>query len=292
MLLPERARAYIGPVTNTDGWDLLELRPRDIILSTPPKCGTTWSQAMLMMLIHGRAIEGDAVWTQSKWIDCGFRDRAALAEALGAQPHRRCIKSHTPLDGIPYRDDVHYMVVYRHPIDVHFSLEKHVRNMRDDWLDFMYAGSDAENFERFLSAPEGLSGTDDLSLASLVYHYLSFREWAHLPNIHFFHYSDLKSDHIAELTRMAHILGFDADAALIRDIARATGFDEMKSAAARGPRDADSTFHNEADFFHSASSRKWEGRLNNAQLAAFEDRFTEVLPDIEDRGWLASGSLS
>jgi aryl sulfotransferase len=53
--LPRRTREYIGPVTESRVWDRFELRAGDIILSTPPKCGTTWSQAILVMLLDGHA---------------------------------------------------------------------------------------------------------------------------------------------------------------------------------------------------------------------------------------------
>ena len=94
--LPERTRDYIGPVTATRKWDQFDLRPGDIILSTPPKSGTTWSQAILMMLLEGAAVTDRAIWRESIWLDCGFRDQQSLKAALDAEIRRRCIKSHTP----------------------------------------------------------------------------------------------------------------------------------------------------------------------------------------------------
>jgi sulfotransferase family protein len=41
---------------------------------------------------------------------------------LAAQEHRRFIKTHTPLDGIPLDPRVTYLVTARHPLDVAVSL--------------------------------------------------------------------------------------------------------------------------------------------------------------------------
>jgi hypothetical protein len=51
-----------------------------------------------------------------------------------AQNHRRCIKTHTPFDGIPYDPDCTYIAVYRHPIDAHFSMRRHVANLQEDLI--------------------------------------------------------------------------------------------------------------------------------------------------------------
>jgi hypothetical protein len=40
-----------GIVFDSSRWDGFELRPGDIIISTPPKCGTTWTQMICALLV-------------------------------------------------------------------------------------------------------------------------------------------------------------------------------------------------------------------------------------------------
>ena len=46
----------------------------------------------------------------------------------GAQKGRRVVKTHAPADGFPIWEGVTVVAVYRHPLDVFFSLRKHVDN--------------------------------------------------------------------------------------------------------------------------------------------------------------------
>ena len=287
--LPRKTRDYEGPVTNTDKWDGFAFRPGDIVLSTPPKSGTTWSQAILMMLIHGEAVTDRPVWRDSIWLDCGFRDRDAAEAALDAQTHQRCIKSHTPFDGIAYDPRAIYIAVYRHPIDVHFSLERHVENTKIDWLDHLFPDEPGAAFARFLTGEPTDQGTDDLTLASLVQHYLSFRRWAHLPNVHVFHYSNLKAGIHGQIGAYARAIGATPDAALVDRIAMATGIDRMREVTRKDAQpDKTSVFRDPARFFDSGTMNKWEGRLSQDEVDAYAARIAALLPD-EDRIWLETG---
>lgn len=289
--LPARTRDYIGPVSDTRFWDKVELRPGDIVLSTPPKSGTTWSQALLMMLIHGEAVEDRQVWTDSIWLDCRFRADDTMLADLAAQPHRRCIKSHAAFDAIPYREDLVYFAVYRHPVDVHFSIKNHVARMKTDILDFLFTGDVSADFERFLTHPATPTGTDDLTLRSLLQHFESFHRWTHLPNVHLFHYADLKRDPVAQTERYARLAGLPVDRALAERIAAAAGFDRMKETATRHSRPADETvWVNDGNFFVEATSNKWEGRLAADEIAAYDRTLAALLPDAGARHWLENGS--
>lgn len=286
--LPRRARDYIGPVTDTRIWDDFDFRSGDIVLSTPPKSGTTWSQAILMMLIHGDAVGDRPVWQDSLWLDCGFRDQQACMEKLAAQTHRRCIKSHTPFDGIPYKRDVQYISVYRHPIDVFFSLKKHVSNMKADILDFHFQPGQ-DDFKRFLEEPATDTGTDELTLSSILHHYQSFAKWAHLPNVHLFHYAALSDDLTGHIRKYADVLAMTPSDDLVYQINDAASFGAMKETMRTSTSaQSASVFHVAHEFFDSATSNKWEGLLTEAQFAAYRTRFSALAgPDVID--WLETG---
>jgi len=287
--LPERTRDYVGPVTDTRVWDKFELRDDDIILSTPPKCGTTWSQAIIMMLLRGAAETERPIWHDSLWLDCGLRDQDKAVEVLNNQTARRCIKSHSPLDSIPFHPGVTYITVYRHPIDVHFSLEKHVANMSADVLQFMYPDRQGASFSRFLTEPATDAGTDDLTLASLLHHYRSFSAWAHLPNVHFFHYADLRRNPTHMIRRYATAIGLAPGDRVIEEITAATSFSSMKQVTQNTKDSAGpSAFKDAAGFFHSATSNKWIGRLSDAEVAAYCLKFSEIAQPSEV-SWLEHG---
>lgn len=288
---PGKTRDYIGPVTNTERWDAFTLRPGDIVLSTPPKSGTTWSQAILMMLIHGKAARDRQVWRDSLWLDCTFHAPGDIAGLLDHQEHRRCIKSHAPFDGIPYDPAATYIAVYRHPIDMHFSMMTHISRMTLDFMDHLHSGDIATDFARFLDAPVTDSGTDDLSLASLAQHFLSFRRFADRPNVHLFHYADLSRDLPAMIRRFAEVAGLDVTDDLAQDIAEAAAFGSMKSVATRNSRE-NSMFGNDGNFYAKGTSGKWVGKLTEDDLARYDARLSTVISDPVARRWLERGDAA
>ena len=66
--------------------------------------------------------------TLSPWIDMVTRARTDVFADLEAQTHRRFIKTHTPLDGIPNDPAVTYICLGRDPRDVGLSMGHHIDN--------------------------------------------------------------------------------------------------------------------------------------------------------------------
>lgn len=281
---------YVGPVTNTDIWQSFALRPDDIIVTTPPKCGTTWTLYIVMMLIHGRVVEKAGTSDHAPWLDCGFRDRTEIAAFLDGLDRRRCIKSHTPFDGIPHDPRPTYIVVYRHPVDMHFSMATHVSNMRYDILDHLFPGDDGPNFRRFLERPLTEEGTDDLSLAAMAHHFLEAKARASAGNVHFFHYAEMTRDLPGQVSRMARIMGCDWSDALLAEITEATRFSSMRKVMEDSPDrfGDDNPFPDMASFFAAGTSKKWEGRLSAEDMEAYAARIAALLPP-EDVEWLETG---
>ena len=122
-------RRYVGTMYDSNRWDGFELRPGDIIIATPPKCGTTWTQMICALLILQEPELPLPLNRLSPWIDMVTRARTEVFADLQAQRHRRFIKTHTPLDGIPNDPAVTYICVGRDPRDVALSIDHHIDNM-------------------------------------------------------------------------------------------------------------------------------------------------------------------
>ena len=121
-------RRYEASMYDSNRWDGFELRPGDIIISTPPKCGTTWTQMICALLILQEPELPLPLDTLSPWIDMVTRARTDVFADLEAQTHRRFIKTHTPLDGIPSDPAVTYICAGRDPRDVGLSMDRHIGN--------------------------------------------------------------------------------------------------------------------------------------------------------------------
>src|SRR5438270_10839918 len=122
------ARRYEATVYDSSRWDGFELRSGDIIISTPPKCGTTWTQMICALLVLQEPELPLPLDTLSPWIDMVNRARREVFADLADQTHRRFIKTHTPLDGIPNDPTVTYICVGRDPRDVALSMDHHIDN--------------------------------------------------------------------------------------------------------------------------------------------------------------------
>jgi aryl sulfotransferase len=286
----ERRRDYFGLATNTDIWSNFAFRPDDIIVDTPPKCGTTWMLNIVMMLIHGHVVPDAGNRKAAPWLDCGFRDREAIAAFLDGLERRRCIKSHTPMDGIQYGIEPTYIVVYRHPVDAHFSLRTHAANMKDDFLDHLTSQDEREGFHRYVNSPAIGAGSDNHSLASFIHHFKAARRRQGRGNVHFFHYADMTRDLRGQIARLADILNISVSPHLLDELTEANSFASMREAAKASDTrfGNDASFHDMASFFASGTSNKWEGRLTDSDLAAYTAR-VETLLDAEDVAWINWG---
>jgi hypothetical protein len=158
----------------------------------------------------------------SPWVDMLDRPVDEVHATVAAQEHRRILKTHTPLDGLPWRDDVHYVVVGRDPRDVAVSFDHHLANLDigrflelrsrvvgpDDDVDLPDPppADPATRFRHFVTSddPGGL-----LTLAQVLQQLAIAWERRHLPNVHLVHYGDLRRDPVGGLLRLATALRFD-----------------------------------------------------------------------------------
>ena len=102
MRQPERLHRHLTLVGDSSRWDGFVPRDGDIIVATPPKCGTTWVQTICALIVFKGAQFPASLNEMSPWLDAVFETKEAVHARLAAQTHRRIIKTHTPLSALPY----------------------------------------------------------------------------------------------------------------------------------------------------------------------------------------------
>jgi aryl sulfotransferase len=286
-------RRYRSPVEDSGRWDGFVFRPDDIVISTPAKCGTTWTQMICALLIFQTPDFEPSLDLISPWLDMQTRSVDAVVADLEAQTHRRFIKTHTPLDGLPYDERVTYICVGRDPRDVALSWDHHVSNTdlvklftardsavgNDDLGDFFVDGiperpeSEADRFWHFVDDEHPIE--EWTNLASTLHHLQTFWDVRDRPNVVMLHYDDLRRDLEGQMRALAARLAIDVPEDRWPTLVEAAGFESMKSNADRVTPDAtNAIFVDNEQFFRAGTSRQWERILTND--ADMERYFTRV----------------
>jgi aryl sulfotransferase len=301
-------RRYRSLVMDSVRWEGFAFREDDIVISTPPKCGTTWTQMLCALLIFDTTELPAPLATLSPWIDMQLYPRDEIVDRLEAQQHRRFIKTHTPLDGIPRAEGVTYLCVGRDPRDVSLSWEHHMANIdlgallaaraeavgMDDLAELgpMPEPPPEDPVERFwlwaLSPSGVMAGT---TLGEILHHLQTFWDHRDEPDIALFHYSDLSADLPGQMRRLADVLQLQVAADRVEELAAAATFDSMKSNADRVAPNSDRDFWlSTTDFFHKGSNGQWRHLLDDEGVQRYDARVAELAPpDLAawaHRGWL------
>src|SRR3954471_7534564 len=239
-------RHYEGFMADSSRWERFRFRSGDVVISTPAKCGTTWMQTIVGMPVLGRTDLGAPIGTLSPWLDMQIRTEDEVFALLDAQDHRRFIKTHTPLDGVPLVDTVTYIAVVRHPLDVAMSDRDHAENMREDRAIELRNAASGEAPRRtaqppdepaaflrwFIDNDEPSTGSGPNGLADYCDQIRTYWERRDLPNVHLFHYADLWADRDGEMRRVAGALGVPIDEARWPACVEAAGLASMRARAA------------------------------------------------------------
>lgn len=290
MIFPAR-RSYRGAITDPERWPSWTPREGDILVCTPPKCGTTWTQAILASLLQGGRELPDKLGVLSPWVDAdlgiAFEDVAA---ALARQTGRRVVKTHTPADGFPVWDNVTVIAVYRHPLDAFFSLRKHLANRTETVSGNLIAGPLPEAFAAFVQGSMDPQEFDKDSLETLALHFLRTAGAERPRNVKAFHYADMLRDPHRAVGAMAEAVGIAPEPALIDAVTKATAFNAMRTRAATyAPVAGTGFWKSDAGFFDAARSGSWRAQLSPEQITQYETRLASLLPDAGARQWLEMG---
>ncbi len=283
-------------------WRGFEPRAGDILVCTPYKAGTTWMQMICALLVFQRTEFHLPLAEISHWMELKGDTAEEVRALFAAQDHRRIIKSHTALDGLPWFPEASYIVVQRDPRDIFMSMLSHLRNVNPE-SSAMFAREMRETGEEPPPLPEDPNEffrlwlttgsfdweSDGAPYWSVFRHGASF--WAHRdePNIHLVHFDDLKADLEGGMRRIAGVLGIEVAEDKWPELVAAASFESMKKNADRTAPDTNfKMWKDNARFFNKGTSGQWRGVLSADSLALL-DRVTAKYPaDYID--WLFNGS--
>ena len=292
---------YLSLMFDSARWNGFAYRPDDIIISTPPKCGTTWTQMICALLILQTTTFDDRLDELSPWFDVQTRSRDEIVADLDAQTHRRFIKTHTPLDGLEYRREVTYLCVARDPRDVAVSWDHHMTNL--DGEKMVMARINAIGFDEQVQeaisagAPERPENqrdrlwawvddetpvTETMSLALTLHHLQTFWDARDLPNVVMLHYDDLMADLEGEMHKLGTRLGIEVPEARWPALVEAARFANMREqAAVLAPETTSDIWHDSQQFFHTGGSGQWRSWLTDDDMPRYVKRARDLAsPDL------------
>ncbi|GIJ65961.1 sulfotransferase domain-containing protein [Virgisporangium ochraceum] len=274
-------RTYRSDDEDSSRWEGFPFRAGDIVISTRSKSGTTWMQMICALLVHRTPDLPAPLSELSPWLDHLIRPRDEVVAALEAQPFRRVIKTHTPLDGVPVDARATYVVVARHPLDMAVSMYHQSANIDRERLRELTGAGEArvlppldEWLPRWVTRDSGYLD----SLPGVLAHLTDAWHRRHEPNVVLVHYDDLRADLAGRMAELAARLHLDPPTP---DLVEAATFERMRVRATELAPNAQGVLKSPRAFFRRGSSGAGREALGEAGLAAYDRRTRELAaPDL------------
>jgi aryl sulfotransferase len=293
---------YRSPDEDSDRWIGFPFRDGDIVISARSKTGTTWVQMICALLIFQTPRLPAPLAELSPWLDHLIVPREQVYAQLAAQGHRRFIKTHTPLDGLPFDPRVTYIVTARHPLDMAVSLYHQGENLDRERVRRLTgqpqpAGPTGPPGPAQPAEPTGpprprtpprdwllrwIAGDDDPrdyldSLPGVMWHLAD--AWARRgePNVLLVHYGDLSADLAGQMRRLAGRLAITVPDDGWPALVSAATFDSMKGRADTLVPTA-GIFKSNAAFFRRGTSGAGREILTDEEIASYYARAAQLAP--------------
>jgi hypothetical protein len=279
---------YLSADEDSSRWSEFVFRDGDIVISTRSKSGTTWMQMICALLVFQSPELPAPLSLLSPWLDRTTTPLAEVLAHLEAQSHRRFIKTHTPLDGIPLDPRATYIVVGRHPLDMAVSLYHQGDNINRarlrqltgqpepagaprprldlhswllDWID-----SDADPAEEM----DGLRG--------VLWHASDAWQRRDQPNILLVHYEDLVEDLDGQMRRLAAQLNLTIPSRQWPELVHAATFDSMRERSDELVPNSDNILKDNRVFFRRGRSGAGFESLTHEEAAHYYRRVSAMAP--------------
>jgi hypothetical protein len=284
---------YVSADEDSARWNHFRFRDGDIVISTRSKSGTTWMQMICALLVFGAPELPASLSQLSPWLDHDIEPVEDVVRRLEAQQHRRFVKTHTPLDGIPVDPRATYVVVGRHPLDMAVSLYHQSDNIDRDRVAELTGRPVRTRGERpslhdwLVSwAEEETTPAEQMdSLVGVLHHATDAWARQESADVLLVHYADLLADLDGEMRRIAARLGLDVDPAVWPALVEAASFTSMRGRSDELVPNAAGVLKDPAKFFRSGRSGAGSAALSADELARYHARVAGLAP-AEVVAWL------
>jgi len=286
----ERAptREFRTAVMDSRRWAPLRPRADDIVIATYPKCGTTWTQRIVDLLVFqdpaARPVFKTSVWLDSRL----FAPLEADLATLEAQTHRRFIKSHLPFDALPIYDTVKYIHVARDGRDAFMSWHNHVLGftpqMKARFGEILAGDPDLPRtpppgeppkdphlfYQGWIAAAEAEPRTGPGAETSYFDFEAAYWGERRRKNLLLVHYNDLTADLAGEMKRISAFLEIDTPDERLSALAAAARFDQMKADGEALMPGIEAAFdHGSQRFLNKGVNGRWREALTPEDLARY-----------------------
>jgi aryl sulfotransferase len=304
MSLPSVTRTYLNPHLDSSRWQVYTPRVDDIVVTTSYKSGTTFTQQILYNLLVRNTVRDETfpnLDDVSPWVDSRFYPvpMDKLGDYLESFETRRFLKSHLPLDGLPYFSQVKYIIVARDPRDVFVSLLNHYRAYTPAFYEKVtwpgeatlprFDGNVSALWKNWITKGWFEWEMEGYPFWSNMHHTQSYWDFRHLPNFLFLHYADMLADLDGSIKRIAQFIELDLSDEQIQAASKAVRFDQVKRQAiaeSRQTSDQPEAFEGgQATFINKGTNGRWRELLTIEDLAMYAATRDKVLtPDCAN--WL------
>jgi hypothetical protein len=284
--MPDVPVRYRSADEDSARWLGFPFRQGDIVISTRSKSGTTWMQMICALLVFRNPRLPAPLSELSPWLDWLITPHDEVLARLSAQEHRRFIKTHTPLDGIPIDTRATYIVVARHPLDMAVSLYHQGDNLDRVRIRQLTAQPEPHRppspppplREWLLSWVDRDAAPNEQldSLPGVMWHLSD--AWARRgeENVVLVHYDDLSADLEAAMRRIAARLGIHVPTQTWPYLIESATFEHMRARAHQLVPDPSGVLKDSAAFFRRGTSGSGRELLTADELAHYRTRAAQL----------------
>ncbi|XP_052766499.1 sulfotransferase 1B1-like [Mya arenaria] len=243
-----------------------QMKENDVILCTPPKCGTHWVQEIMTMLLKGKP---EMVETVDKG---GTMMEASSIDRMNELPSPRILNSHLKWQLLPKyisENKNKVVVVLRNPKDVAVSFYYHMKGMNN----YDYDGKFEYFLEWFLEGklPYGCF-------------FESVKEYELLANeqkdqFHTLFYEDLKTNGLQEVKRLAQFLRTNDADDFCQAVYDACDIKNLKAKVAQPKEGRPNIWKPGGSIYRKGIIGDWKSHLTVAQNELFDRVIADKMKD-------------